>query len=245
MREDLVSLAQAAHILGIGERQLQRMVKNGILKPHPTKSKSTIKNRLFRATDIAALQEIRARGSNPEAAFVEARQAAMETRAMRHELEQMRFVFGLNLPLIGTDRDTVIALLLKAEDALRGLATTDPEELLEWAQVLHSLTEAHFESITFHSSQKEPWRAFLNLGRKLLAAQDPLALRNNLDLYNIYRLLAAALRRLRITTYLHIRTLYGREYATKVLPDVEGDPHEDVISLSFNNLLWETPQLPS
>ena len=241
MKEDFVTLEVAAGLLGIGQRQLQRMVKQGILKPHPTASKSTRNRRLFRMTDIAALQEIRSRGNNPEAAFVEARQAAMEARALRLEVDNMRKALGFDLPTLGTDRDTIISLVLRAEDALRDLPTQEPPELLEWARVFHALTEAHFESITFHSDQKQPWRVFLNLGRHLLAGEQPMVTRYDFNLQGIYQMLAAGLRHTRHAAYFHIQTLYGKEYAAKVIPDVKGCPHEDVIAMSMSGLTGELP----
>lgn len=241
MKEVLVSSAEAAHLLGIGPRQLQRLVKSGVLKPHPTASRSTIKNRVFRMSDIAAIQEIRSRGNNPEAAFVEARQAAMEVKILRQDMEKMRYVLGLDMPMVATDRDTVMGLVLEAEDTLRDTPSDDPVVLLKWAKILHSLSEAHFESITFHSEQKEPWKSFLNLGRHLLSGHNPMTTRYDLPLHNIYLLLAAGLKKARQTAYFHVRTLYGKEYAARIMPEVKGCPHEDVIAMSFNNLTWDTP----
>lgn len=241
MKEVLVSPEEAANMLGISTRQLQRMVKQGTLKPHPS-SKSTAKLRLFRMSDISAIHEIRSKGSNPEAAFVEARQAAMEVRILRKEVERMRVVLGLNMPVIDVDRDTVIRLLLEAEDALRELPTQDHEKLLYWSRVLHALTETHLEAITFHSSQKEPWRAFLNLGRHLLSGYNFSVTRYDLELNNIYLLLAAGLKSVRQVAYFHIRNLYGKEYAAKIMPEVKGCPHEDVIAMSLNGVAYEPPK---
>lgn len=216
------------------------MVKTGVLKPHPS-SKSTVKNRLFRMSDIAAVQEIRSRGANPEAAFVEARQASMEVQILRKDLEKLRYVLGVDMPMIDTSRDTVVCMMLEAEDALRAMPSQDPAVLLKWAKTLHSLSEAHLESITFHSEQKEPWKSFLNLGRHLLSGHDPQITRYDIELHNIYMLLTAGLKKARQTAYFHVRTLYGKEYAARIMPEVKGCPHEDVIAMSFNNMAWEAP----
>ena len=241
MKEVLVSSEEAAGMLGITTRQLQRMVKQGTIKPHPS-SKSTVKNRLFRISDIAAIQEIRAKGGSPEAAFVEARQASMEVRMLRKEVERMRTVLGLNTPIVDTNRDTVMCLLIEAEDELRQPPSHDHEKLLYWARILHALTEAHLEAITFHSSQKEPWKSFLAIGRHLLRGYDSSLTRYDLELNNIYLLLAAGLKSARQVAYFHIRNLYGKEYAAKVMPEVKGCPHEDVIAMSLNGLNYETPR---
>ena len=92
----------------------------------------------------------------------------------------------------------------------------------------------HLEAITFHTDQKEPWRAFLALGRKLCQYEDMRSTRDDPELYSIYRLLNGALRHARQVAYFHIRGLYGKAYATRLLPEVKGCPHEDVISLAFN-----------
>jgi hypothetical protein len=241
MKYELVNGEQAASILGVTSSQLQKMLRRGILKPAP-ESPSTVANRLYRMTDIAALKEIREKGSNPEAAFVEAKRASMEARALRRELDQIRFVLGLNTPHIATDRDSVVSLLLRAEDALREPASRNPTVLLEWAKTLYGLTESHFEAITFYTDQKEPWRAFLRLGRKLCDGQDVLVTRYNPELETTYQLLNTGLRTARRTAYFHVRTLYGKELAAEMFPEVKGCPHEDVIALSMNNLVWEAPR---
>lgn len=237
MEDGLLTSAQAADMLDISPHQLQKMVRRGILRPDPS-GPSTLHKRRFRISDVAALQAIRAKGSNPEAAFVEARQSVMETRALRLELDRLRRVLGVDVPSIPTDRDTVVSLLLKAEDQLRAPATQDPATLLEWARILYALTESHFAAITFHTSQQEPWRAFLQLGRKLAREQDYASTRRNLELNNVYLLLNAALRRARQAAYFHVRELYGNILAGKVFPEVKGCPHEEVIALSFNNQGW-------
>lgn len=242
MKEDLVTHEVAANMLGITTRQLQRMVKQGIIKPHPS-SPSTLKKRLFRVSDLSAIQEIRAQGSNPEAAFVEARQAAIEVRMLRKEVERMRVVLGLNMPIINTDRDTVMRLLIEAEDELREIPSQDHSKLLYWARVFHAITEAHLEAITFHSSQKEPWKSFLNLGRHLLTGYNSMVTRYDIELNNIYLLVAAGLKSVRQVAYFHVRNLYGKEYAAKLMPEVKGCPHEDVIAMSLNGTSWDPKSL--
>jgi hypothetical protein len=242
MDDELVDAAQAAAMLQTSVSRVHQLTKSGVLRPK-TKTR-LLKDRRFRVTDIASFIEIRRKGSNPEAAFVEARQAAMEARSLRREVERIRFVIGLDMIPLGIDRDTVVSLLLKTEDTLRGPPVRDPEELLTWARTLHSLTETHFEAITFHTDQKEPWRAFLALGRKICAGENVLNTRDDPELYSLYRLMNMALRRVRQTAYFHIRDQHGEGRATRMLPEVKGCPHEDVIALSFNNMLWEAPPVP-
>jgi hypothetical protein len=243
MKEELVTSAEAAHLLGISPRRIQQMVVRGLLRPHPS-SPSTKKSRLFSLRDITALQEVRSKGHNPEAAFVIARESALETRALRREVERMRFVLGLDVPNIPTDRDTVVALLLKAEDALLDPPSNDHEYLLGWAKTFHGLSDAHFEAIAFHTKAKEPWRPFLSLAKKLCTEEDTFFSRADIELASIYRMLAATHRHLRQTAYFYIRDLNGKTYAAKLLPEVKGCPHEDVIAMAFNNLNWQQPKPP-
>ncbi len=137
-----------------------------------------------------------------------------------------------------------MSLFLKTEDALRGPPIRDPEELLSWARTLHAITETHLEAITFHTEQKEPWRPFLALGRWICSGENVLNTRDDPELYSLYRLLNMALRRARQTAYFYIREKHGELRATRMLPEVKGCPHEDVIALSFNNMLWEAPAVP-
>lgn len=239
MQDKLVDAHEAAALLGVNRLAVIRWARDGILKRHPS---STHRQRpLFRLIDVESFLEVRKRGSNPEAAFYEARQAAIETRALRKELDRIKFVLGIDTLALGTDRDSLVSLLLKAEDALRGPPIREPEELLTWAKNLHSLNENHFESITFHTGAKEPWRVFLALGRKLCATENVMVTRDDPELHSVYRMVGSALRHARQVAYFHIQGLYGKAYAARLLPDVKGCPHEDVIALSFNNMLWEAP----
>lgn len=237
---DLLSVTETAELLGVSTAQIQSMVKRGILRPDPT-SPSTLKKRLFRRVDVATLHEVRSKGYSYARAIVEARTSALETRALRRELDQVKSLLGLDIPSLGLGRDELISVLLKAEDAIRDIPTKDPRELLEWAKVLHGLSEAHYEAITRYTDQEQPWRVFLVLGRKLCAAQDPLETRRNIELQNIYMLLHAALQRARRCAFFYIQELYGKMHAAKLFPDVESDPHENVILMSFNSLSWESP----
>lgn len=229
MPDQLVDVYEAASLLAMSRAAVDRLAKRGVLRCQMQGSR-----RFFRPVDLEAFIEVRGKGKDPEAAFFEARQAAIETRAMRKELDNIKFVLGIDTMTLATDRDSIVSLLLKTEDALRGTPILEPEELLLWAKTLYCLSENHFEAITFHTDQKQPWRAFLALGRKLCQYEDVRSTRDDPELYTIYRLLNAALRSARQAAYFHIRTLYGHAYAARLLPEVKGCPHEEVIALAFN-----------
>ena len=239
MQHELVSAAQAAELLGISAAQLTKLVRKGIIRPDPA-SPSTTKRRLFRITDISTLKELRKKGFSLETAIVEARRSALEALSLRRELDRVKFLLGLDIPTLAVDRDTLISTLLQAEDALRD-PPTGPRDLLNWARILHALSEAHFEAITYYTDNPEPWRVFLALGRKLCLTQNHALTRYDLERHNIYMLLNAGLRRARQAAFFYVRALYGRKNATEWFPEAKGCVHEDVIALSFNGLLWEAP----
>lgn len=242
MKDELVTSAEAAHLLRVGPRRFQQLVQRGIIRPDPS-SPSTIKQRRFRMRDVAALQQAR-ENNNPEAAFVLAQESALETKALRREVSRIRFVLGVDIPTIPLTREAMVSTLLRAEDALREPPTMDHEFLLTWARIFNALSEDHFEAIASYTGQKEPWRAFLALARKLCLEENFAVTRTDAELASIYRVLNATLRRLRQTAYFYIKNEYGKVYAARLLPEVKGCPHEDVIALAFNNLNWEAPQLP-
>lgn len=236
MKEELLTEAQAAAYLRVGERQLRKMARRGHVKLQQTEH-----GKAYRKSDLRILEGLLTEGV--PTGFVEAKQLVSEVRALTNELNRIKFVVGLDLPKLGTDRDSVISLLLKAEDALREQPTKEPEELMVWARNLQALTEAHLEAITRYTDQKEPWRAFLNLGHKLCAAQDIQVTNESAELTLIYALLNASLRNARRVAYFHVRDLYGKAYARKLFPQAEGCPHEDVIAMAFANLNWELPSM--
>lgn len=241
MQHELVSAAEAADLLGVSPDQLRGMVKRGIIRPDPS-SPSTVTRRLFRITDLSTLKEIRSKGYSLETAIVESRRSSFEALSLRRELDRVKFLLGLDIPTIGVGRDELISILLKAEDALRD-PPTDRHVVLDWARILHALSETHFEAITYYTDNQEPWRAFLALGRKLCLAQDHQQTRYDMELHNIYMLLNAGLRRARQAAFFHVRTLYGKKNATEWFPEAKGCIHEDVIAMSFNNVLWEAPDV--
>lgn len=243
MTDELIDSDEAADVLGVNRQWIAKLVRTGRLCPHPS-SPSMVVDRRFLRSDVTALKEIRELGKNPEAAYVEAKKSALETRAMRLELDRLKFVLGLDSKPLPLDRDSVVSLLLKAEDALNDPGYRDPEVLLSWARVLHMLTESHYEAITFYTDLKEPWRAFLNLGRQLCASQDFTLTKYDADLAGIYSLLHAALKTARRTAYFHVRNQHGGVRAWKIFREVyKFCDHEDVIALAFSGGDWNLPQL--
>jgi helix-turn-helix protein len=241
MSEEMVTVQEAADLLGVSVSQMNNIVRRGSIQPYSTDGRVTRHKRLFRLSDIAALREVRSKGYNLQGVLVESRHSAIETRALRRELDRVKFLLGIDIPSLPTDRDTLVALLLRAEDAIRELATQNPHELLGWARVLYAIGEAHLEAITYHTGQQEPWRVFLNLGRHLCLGQDFQRTIYDGELHNIYLLLNAGLRRARQAAYFHVRSLNGKTKAEEMFPEAKNCVHESVIAMSFNNMAWDGP----
>jgi hypothetical protein len=236
MREDLVPVEVVVDLWNISRSRLQRMIKRGVIRPHPSSIHLPSERWLFRMTDVSSLRRVQYKETNASAAMMEAQQACMETRALRQEVDNLRKALGVDMPTLPTSRDDVVSLLLRAEDALRDLPTQDVVELLDWAKNLYAITEAHLAAITFHTEQKAPWRAFLSLGRHLMSGENPMVTRYDANLQGVYQILAASVRHVRQVAYFHIRVLHGKKYADKILPEARGCPHEDVIAMSFQGM---------
>lgn len=225
---ELVSTEEAADILGIGLRMFQKIVQGGTVTPY-TKNGN---QHLFRVFDIQTLKELRAGDIDIYTLIIDARRSAIETRSMRRELDMTKSCLRLNLPVLPTDRDSVVTLTLKADEALQSKTSPTRNELLEWAQTFHGIHESYLEMMTIYVDTKEPWRGFVELGRKLCLSQ-PAETRIDRELESIYAMLHAGVRILRQAAYFYVRAEHGKMLAGKMFPESKADVHDEVLALSY------------
>ena len=227
--DELVNSQEAAKILGVGVRMFQKIVSGGGVRPYKIEGK----DRLYKATDIMVLKELREGDIGLHNLIIEARRSVIEARAMRHELDHYKAVLGINTPILRLDRDSVVAVAFRAEDDLKTDRQLTKEELLAWARTLHAVHEPYLEAIELYLNTKEPWRGILNLARKLCVEQPMELTQQDKELENIYALLHAGLRIARQAAYFYVRERHGNRTALRLFPEAKHSVHEDVLLLSY------------
>jgi hypothetical protein len=230
---DLVTTPEAMEILQTKIDAFQELLRDGYLEPDPSTRLLPTTQWKFPRSDVLLVLEIRKGRVDIRQLFLEMRRSLVETRALRHDVERMRFLLGLDLPIIGTDRDTLISIVLQAEDDLRAAPITEPRRLLYWARILYAISESHLTAITTFTDQKEPWRVFLALGRKLCEDQEPFRVQHDPEYRALYQMIYTALMHLRRVAYFHVQNTFGVRAAVQLFPEVKKCPHENVISLAF------------
>ena len=229
LEKELVTSAEAAKILGVSTSMFNRIVRNSGPQPY----NKVGKERFYRAKDIMILKQLREGDIGLHNLIIEARRAVVESRALRHEVDQLKYALRLNIPAIPLDKESVLSILFKAEDDLSRTKQLSKDELLEWAHTLHGVHEPFLKAASMYMDTKEPWRGILNLARKLCAEQPMEYTRIDKELENIYGLLNSGLRLARQAAYFYVREQNGKMFADKMFPEAKNSPHEDVLMLSF------------
>jgi hypothetical protein len=230
LSEELLNSTEAARVLGVGVRMFNKIISSSGPRPYKTVGQE----RLYRAKDILILKELRDEEDiGLHSLIIDARRSIIESRAMREELDSIKYALRINIPALSLDQEDVMAAVFKIEDDLANDRDLSREELLEWAHFLHGVHEPYLRAISMYFSTKEPWRGILNLARKLCANQPTEITRADKELENIYGLLNSGLRIARQAAYFYVREQNGKMFAEKMFPEAKNSPHEDVLALSF------------
>jgi hypothetical protein len=227
--EDLVPKDEAARILKVSVRTIERMAKQGVLE--------VVGDGLFRLSDLSAVSEVlidegRFNIANLTHAVMKANVVA---RRAERGLEHINTLLGIDLPSLPMEQNDVIDLYLKADRmALVKLEELSAAEVLGWARTFLAITEEFLDLVSVYTSSQEPWRVFMELAKKLSMAAPKARFVAERDLAAAYGYLDLARRNLRQVAYFHVRTKKGKRFADRLLPDAELDPHERVLNLLFS-----------
>ena len=226
--QDLVDTAEAAEMLGIGQRMFQIIVQGGAIAPYVKRGNQ----QLFKVLDVQTLKELRKGDTSLSGLIVEARRSAIESRALRKELDLVKAYLGINFPMLSLEREEVVNLVLRVEDAVRTKNLLSRDELLEWARIFHGVTEAYLEAVALYVDTKEPWRGFVSLGWHLCTSQ-PQGIRNDRELEGIYAMVHAGVRIMRQASYFYVIATHGRTIANSLFREASSTVHDEVLLLGF------------
>lgn len=214
-------------MLGIGQRMFQSIVQGGAIAPYVKQGKHL----MFKVLDVQTLKELRRGDTSLSGLIVEARRSAIESRALRKELDLVKAYLGLKLPMLSLEREEVVRLVLRVEDAVRDKNHPSRDEILEWARTFHGVTEAYLQAVALHVDTKEPWRGFVSLGWHLCTSQ-PQGIRDR-ELEGIYAMLHAGVRIMRQSSYFYVMATLGRTIANSLFREASATVHDEVLLLGF------------
>lgn len=223
---ELISSEEAAEILGVNRRQVTQLTRDGLLR-----SKLVGNANMYDPNEVHQLREIRA--SSLTLAEVAARAARAEMTAYRLErqVSQLLDVIGANIPSADIQKDAVVALHLKVEDALKDKGIPTVEDLMYWAQTFQSLSEEYFHVVAKEFETEEPWTPYLNLSNQLLRKTPYARLKTDLELSTAHNFLEMARRGMRQVMFFYVRTTSNKRIAHRLFPESLNDVHEDVLAM--------------
>lgn len=227
--DGLVPKEEAARILSVSTRTVERMAKQGVLP--------STQEGLFRLSDLSAVSEVLVDGGKFDLASLAqaAIKATVTARRAEKGLEQLSVLLGLDLPELPMEQEEVLALYVKASEANK-LGVEDPRatDILEWSRTFLAVTEEFLDLVSVYTSSQEPWRVFMELAQELSQRAPKARFPGERDLAAAYSCLNLSRRNLRQVAYFYVRGKKGKRFADKLLPDAELDPHEQVLNLLFS-----------
>lgn len=225
---NLISLKETAKILGVSTRQVQRKVNQGLLKAHYSG-----KYTLFDSNDVYDLAELEA--SKPPLAKIAAVANRANLSAQRTEriVDRLLTALGVDYPKIPLDKEGVIALHIKAEDALKEFIPCPLDQVSEWTRIFDAIGEEYFAAVEEYTGSKEPWAVYTNLAARLSSNFVHGEVLDDREIRVVYGCLEKARQAIRRTAFFYIQNKYGLSTARKSFPEVKLDVHEDILSLAL------------
>lgn len=230
----LLTPKEAAEILDISVRQLDRVCRSKALSPIYPEGGGLNASRFFDEDAVMAYLEIKDKKLDISQLAAITRQAYVISRATERKLEQVMHYLGLDLPHLSHKRADVLRLYVQVEDALE-IADRDlkPEKILEWARIFYAIGEEYLWLIEEVVEDLEPWKVLLELANTLYKNAPREKFNNDKKLASAYGFLDAGRKNVRNVAYFYIRNKHGVQLASLAFPVATGDKIERIINLAF------------
>lgn len=204
-RHALMTVPEAADVLGVSTSQVHRYVKKGILVP--TSSTPT----RFDRADVHELATLRAMSESDGLKVEELalRAAAIAARADRR-LNELLVLMRVEVEDLDVTEQGVVAFDLDVAQAIAGMDEITPIEAQVWAHRAIAVTEEYLELLQRYVGQEEPW-SLLAVLLKELYARFPKG--------KLGAELAYAARNLRNVAYFYLRRREGSRQANRIFPE--------------------------
>ena len=220
-----VYAAEAAEILGVGLRTIQRMTQAKRLRIAEYEDKKA----LYDEEEVHALAEARTLDQTPAGLLETVQQAWAAARVAQRRVETLERLLGLNVPpAVSLDREGVLALHAEAEATLEKVINSE-QKVNYWADRFFAICDAYLTRVTEVVGIKDPWRVYLELSEKLLLNQDFENIQYEPGEIIAYKRLYSSREHLRKAVFTYLLQNYGQQKAFKVFPTEFDGYHHDVM----------------
>lgn len=224
---DTVTFSKAAEKLGVSLRTIQRMVRDGWIRPVYQDGHD-----LIRTDELAAVQELRYQNLTLAEVSVMAKLSAAKVLTLERQLDRLTEFFGIDVPVLSTEYDDVLAQYAEVESLLREemLPLSDVRFVIQWSRRFYAMGEEQFQLISDYTADPEPWSKILKLATKMFSEkprhQDP-------ELEQAYRHLLVGRRFMRQAAYFYVRRQHGYDKASRLFKEVKGGTSYAILSTAF------------
>jgi len=156
--------------------------------------------------------------------------AHLDVMRLERRLDQLVDALGFDLPTMKLDEESVMALYLKAQDALKKNLT--PQEVYDWIRTISTLGEEYFFALHRYTREDHPWKPFHQLIIKMLEAAPFEKLTNDPEYKFLYKCLNAVRKAFRDVIIMYTQSKFENLTLTaRMFPQIKGDLHETILAL--------------
>ena len=229
--EDIVTIEEAARILGVCHRMVHKLVRDRLLHPVPLPGPNKLK-KYFRLADVAAYAETQTKKISLADVATMADRAYAVSCGNEKRITNLMRVLGLDSKVLETTEEAVVSLVLRMEDTTLSPPVPKAKDVMEWARTFLAVNEGYLNLVASYTASEEPWAPFMHLAQVLSEGMPTDALVADKELEEAYGYLEAGRRNLRHVGYFYIRERHGSKKADMLFP-VEEDYATPVMTMLY------------
>jgi excisionase family DNA binding protein len=206
MKRQTLTTAEVSKLLGRSIAHVAHMVRQGTLIPCGTEGRRY----LFDRDEVETYKSIRALGASPARVAGWAIQAKAAVASLEKRIEAIYEILGLDPTELDRTTSGVSRLYEVAKKRSELDREATPQEVADWARVLHSIDGAYLGLISHVMVDQEPWRVFMAAADAIKTGVSRIQLAGDPVLERSFRALLHARNQLRAVAYLYAQPRIGR-----------------------------------
>lgn len=206
MKRQTLTTPEVAKLLGRSISQVNYMVRQGHLSACGTNGTM----RLFDRDEIETYRELRAQGASPARVAGWAIQARAAVSALERRLDAVYEILGLDPNELDRTANGISRLYLVAKKRTELDREATPQEVADWARILHGIDGAYLGLVAHVMADQEPWRVFMAVADAVKNGVTRIQLVGDPTLERSFRALLHARNQLRAVAYFYARPRLGR-----------------------------------
>jgi hypothetical protein len=222
----LITVGEAAALLGISERTVRYHVKQGHLQPRYSRQEGVKAAMMFHREEVAAAAEVWGERLDYAGLMSRSVQATALGRSLERRVEHLEELVGAQFTTAPTDEESVRSIYLEAKDD-RAAPPADTERIGFWTRFFMSVGEEFFDVLEAYTSNEKSWEVFHDLSRAI-AEEAPLDLSPEPELLAAYQSFERARRNLRQVLFFHLQSRHGTKDAVRMFEE-DVPSHERIL----------------